>query len=45
LIELLIELEDIHDATEVSEWPRRLEQLGRELGFIDDTSASELTAA
>jgi hypothetical protein len=38
LIDLLIELEDIHDGTAVSDWPRRLERLGREYGFIEDNS-------
>jgi hypothetical protein len=45
LTNLLIEPEDIHDGTAVSEWPCRLERLGREHGFIKETSASQLTAA
>jgi hypothetical protein len=44
LIDLLIELEDIHDGTAVSEWSWRLERLGREYGFIED-DRGELTAA
>ncbi|CAB3802976.1 hypothetical protein LMG28614_05713 [Paraburkholderia ultramafica] len=38
MIGLLIELEDIHDGTAVSDWSCRLEWLGRELGFVDDTA-------
>jgi hypothetical protein len=40
LVDLLIELEDIRDGIAVSEWPCRLERLGREHGFIKETSAS-----
>lgn len=45
LIDLLIELEDIHDGCAVSDWPSRLERLGREHGFVEDTAGCELAAA
>ncbi|KAA1011325.1 hypothetical protein FVF58_15390 [Paraburkholderia panacisoli] len=45
LIDLLIELEDIHDGCAVSDWPSRLERLGREHGFVDDTAGCELATA
>jgi hypothetical protein len=44
-IDLLIALENIHDGTAVDEWPHRLDRLGRERGFIADTSPSELATA
>lgn len=45
LIDLLIELGDIHDGTAVCDWSCRLERLGREHGFVEDTAGGELAAA